>query len=130
MRSAHRSRGKDPWFVYGLVAFVIAITLAVVLYWFVDILGPLRSWLVAITIVTFLAYGYDKVASQARRTRVPESVLLALAFAGGTVGAVVGMLVFRHKTAKRSFQLRLFLIAVLQLVLIVLLLTVVGPRLG
>ena len=42
------------------------------------------------------------------------SVLLALTYAGGTVGALLGRWLFRHKTAKGSFRLKFWLVVVLQ----------------
>ena len=50
---------------------------------------------------------------------MPEAVLLALTLFGGTIGAILGMLVFRHKTAKRSFQVKLGLVIVVQVLLII-----------
>ena len=82
-------------------------------------LNVLQSWLIAITLVTFLAYGYDKVIAGSKWTRVPEKVLLALTFAGGTIGALVGMQLFHHKTAKTGFRLKFWLISIAQIVLVV-----------
>ncbi len=63
--------------------------------------------LVALNLLAFLAWGLDKRAAIRGRRRVPESRLILLALAGGAIGAWAGVLLFRHKTAKRSFQLRL-----------------------
>ena len=51
-----------------------------------------------VSIVTFLAYGLDKRKAKKKRWRTPESVLLGLGFFGGSVGALIGMNLFRHKT--------------------------------
>lgn len=80
-------------------------------------LSLLVSWLIAISIVAFLTYGFDKFIAGSRFTRVPEDVLLVLAAAGGVVGAGLGMLIFRHKTQKRPFLTR-FAIAALVAVII------------
>ncbi len=80
-------------------------------------LSLLVSWLIAISIVAFLTYGFDKFIAGSRFTRVPEDVLLILAAAGGVVGAGLGMLIFRHKTQKRPFLTR-FAIAALVAVII------------
>lgn len=68
------------------------------------------SWLIAAGIVAFAFYGYDKVSSKAGRGRVPEVLLHLLALAGGFVGALAGMLFFRHKSNFRAHPLFLPLI--------------------
>jgi uncharacterized membrane protein YsdA (DUF1294 family) len=131
-RSANRrgASGRDPYILYGLVTFVPALVLAVVLYIAVDPLDAVMAWLLAITAVTFLAYGYDKAVAGTGRTRVPERVLLVLALAGGTPGAVAGMLMFHHKTAKGRFQLKFLLVVGVQAGLLALYYTVIKPQFG
>ena len=85
-------------------------------------------WLIAITFVTFLVYGYDKAIAGSDRMRVPERVLLALTFAGGTIGAVVGRSFFRHKTLKTSFRIQLWLIVLLQIILVLVYILWIDPR--
>jgi uncharacterized membrane protein YsdA (DUF1294 family) len=46
--------------------------------------------------------------------RVPEKVFLALAFFGGPAGALAGMVIFRHKTAKTSFQVKFWGLVLLE----------------
>jgi uncharacterized membrane protein YsdA (DUF1294 family) len=77
-----------------------------------------QSWLLAITGITFLSYGYDKMVAGTRSTRVPERVLLTLAFGGGTVGALLGMRLFHHKTSKESFLERFRLVVAVQIVVV------------
>src|SRR5689334_19848990 len=55
-------------------------------------------WLVAVNVVAFGYYGYDKARAQASRSRVPEVVLHGLSAVGGSIGAFVAMQAFRHKT--------------------------------
>lgn len=77
-----------------------------------------QCWLLSITIITFSAYGYDKVISGTQATRVPERVLLTLAFTGGTLGAIAGMRFFHHKTSKESFLERFWLVVAAQIVVV------------
>src|SRR5882672_2894487 len=62
------------------------------------------SYLVGMNCATFLGYGYDKMASRRKLSRIPENTLHLLAFSGGTPAAFLAQGVFRHKTVKRSFR--------------------------
>lgn len=53
--------------------------------------------------MAFVSFGYDKWCAAHSRRRVSEKTLLMLAAIGGWFGGVVGMILFRHKTAKWSF---------------------------
>lgn len=74
---------------------------------------------IGINAATFLLYGYDKFVAGGRSLRVPEAILHLLAVVGGTPAAFLGQIVFRHKTRKESFQCSFWLIAILQVLLIV-----------
>ena len=88
------------------------------------------SWLLAINVVTFATYAYDKLISSTGRARVPERVLLVLALAGGTPGAIVGMFGLRHKTSKRRFQAKFLAILVVQATLVACYYLLIKPRLS
>src|SRR5258707_14376075 len=79
---------------------------------------PLLSCLAGINLATFFTYAYDKSASRAARTRMPESFLHLLAAAAGTPAALLAQQIFRHKTTKQPFQLRFRLIAIAQVIAI------------
>ena len=106
-----------PAFRFGAVALAAAIVLAAVLALGFALDG-LLSWLIGISVVTLLAYAYDKAVAGSERTRVPVKVLLGLALVGGTIGAWAGMQLFHHKTAKGSFQLKFWGIVAAQVVLV------------
>ena len=57
-----------------------------------------------LSIIAFVAYGYDKRASRRGDERVSERTLHLLALCGGWPGALAGQLIFRHKTRKTSFR--------------------------
>jgi uncharacterized membrane protein YsdA (DUF1294 family) len=104
---------------HGLLsaALALALTLGLILllrldarHWY----NLLLCWLLAVNVITFCYYGYDKRRARSSRSRVPEVVLHGLALAGGTLGAYAGMRLFRHKTIKGSFRIVFFTIAVLQ----------------
>ena len=58
-----------------------------------------------INILAFALWGIDKEKAKKGKWRISESLLLSLALFGGGLGALLGMLVFRHKTQKWQFKL-------------------------
>ncbi len=70
-----------------------------------------------LNLVTFIIYWFDKWMARANGWRVPEPILWLLALLGGSVGALLAVELLRHKSKKLSFQLVLWLIILLQLVL-------------
>lgn len=70
---------------------------------------------------------YDKsLAKNQVGHRIKETVLWRVALFGGAVGALIGMRLFRHKTQKGFFHIGILLLALLQMVLVVYLLTKFG----
>ena len=60
-------------------------------------------YLIVINIVTWIAFGLDKWKAKSGKWRIPERTLLLMALAGGSLGALAGMIMFRHKTRKAKF---------------------------
>ena len=58
----------------------------------------LEVWLIAVNFVTFALYGIDKSRAKRRRRRIPEKTLLLLPLLGGSLGRLLGMYAFHHKT--------------------------------
>lgn len=74
------------------------------------------AFLAAVSLVTFIVYGVDKVKAKRGSERISERRLLALAFVGGAAGALLGMLLFRHKTRHLKFIILVPLLLALQVV--------------
>jgi len=111
------ARGRPCTMTGALVLTLgLAVTGMFLLHGYLPALDWMQSWLLAITGITFLAYGYDKLIAGTGATRVPEKALLTLAFTGGTVGAIAGMRLFHHKTSKKSFLERFWLAVAFQIV--------------
>lgn len=72
----------------------------------------------AVNLVTFLAYGLDKFKAKRESWRIPESTLFLLSFFCGSVGALLGMVVFNHKTSKKLFRYGVPVLYILQVVAI------------
>jgi uncharacterized membrane protein YsdA (DUF1294 family) len=58
----------------------------------------------AINVIGFIAYGWDKAGSSRGWFRIPEIALHLVALAGGFVGTAFGQWQFRHKTRKPIFK--------------------------
>ena len=78
----------------------------------------LLYYLIVINIVTFLIYGIDKWKAKQGSWRISEATLLMLAVIGGSIGALLGMKVWRHKTQHKKFKYGLPLILIIQIILI------------
>ena len=76
-------------------------------------------YLAAVNLVTFTVYGVDKAKARRGAWRVPEKTLLLLPLLGGSLGALLGMLTFRHKTKHWYFVWGIPLILLAQMALAV-----------
>ena len=76
-------------------------------------------YLIIINIIAFLAMYIDKKKAKYGRWRIPEKTLLILAIIGGSIGAIAGMYIFRHKTKKLRFSVGFPVILILQIILII-----------
>lgn len=71
--------------------------------------GLVACWLVLINLVTFFIFGLDKYKAKRKvhretTRRIPEKTLFLLSGVGGSMGALLGMRVFHHKTLHKSFR--------------------------
>lgn len=69
--------------------------------------GVAAAYLAA-SLICFIAYAIDKSAAKAGRRRIPETSLLLLGLACGWPGALLAQHWLRHKSAKRSFRVKLW----------------------
>ena len=72
-------------------------------------------WLVIVSAVTFVLYGFDKARAKAGGWRIPERILHGLALVGGFPGGWMGRGIFHHKTQKGFFTLVLIVSTLLHL---------------
>ena len=84
----------------------------------------LYAYLVIINAMGFLIMLADKKKAQRGRWRIPERTLMAVAILGGSIGSLLGMKLFRHKTKHLKFTIGIPLILALQIVVSVILLSV------
>ena len=77
-------------------------------------------YLAGINVLTFLLFGIDKYKAKRSKWRVPEATLIGFAVVGGSVGAWLGMKVWRHKTQHNKFRFGIPLILLAQIAAVVL----------
>ena len=79
----------------------------------------LVGYLVIINLVLLCTMGVDKALAKANKRRVPEATLFLMAVIGGSIGGILGMYLFRHKTKHMSFVIGFPVILILQVALAV-----------
>ena len=75
-------------------------------------------YLAVINVATFFTYGIDKLKARKNKCRVREASLLLLAVLGGSIGALLGMKVWHHKTMHKKFKYGVPAIIVVQIAVI------------
>lgn len=76
-------------------------------------------YLLLINAVALLLMLADKLFAKKHARRIPESTLMLSAVVGGSIGALVGMYLFRHKTKHKKFTVGIPLILILQLTVVI-----------
>jgi len=70
-------------------------------------------------IITASLYGIDKHCARKKKWRISEKCLISVAFIFGNLGAMLGMILFNHKTSKTKFRILIPLAFVVDMLLIV-----------
>ena len=68
----------------------------------------LKYFYIAVLIINsvlFLMYGVDKFKAKHNMWRISEFMLIAPAYIFASFGAMLGMIVFNHKTSKTKFRI-------------------------
>ena len=111
--ATRRAARPIPRVMLGLLALVAVVTLTA--------LGKVPAVVtllcLAMSVVSYLTYWYDKDVAGTRQRRVPESTLHLLDLLGGWPGALIAQRQFRHKTVKASFQTGFWMTVVLNVAL-------------
>lgn len=79
------------------------------------------SILFIMNVLGFGLYAIDKHCAVYGKWRIPESLLLCFAIAGGAYGAGMGMLLFHHKTRHGAFLITVPLCFVVWIIILVIL---------
>lgn len=77
------------------------------------------AYVIIINLIGFFLMGIDKRKAIKRAFRIPEATLFLIAILGGSIGSILGMYTFRHKTRHWYFVYGMPFILILQIALIV-----------
>ena len=66
-------------------------------------MSKINIYLLIINIISFLLMGIDKLQAIRKKYRISEASFLFISFIGGSLGTLLGMLTFKHKTKKLKF---------------------------
>ncbi|MBQ7098915.1 MAG: DUF1294 domain-containing protein [Oscillospiraceae bacterium] len=83
-------------------------------------------YLFLINAAAFVLMLADKVKARKNRWRIPERTLIGSALLGGSIGALLGMYTFRHKTRHLKFTLGVPAILIAQMILTVWIISKIG----
>lgn len=62
-------------------------------------------YLLSVNIISFIMFGIDKWRAKKHQWRISENLLMLISFIGGATGAVIGMVIFKHKLSKKKFYI-------------------------
>ena len=81
------------------------------------VFGILAIYFIVINLTVFAMMGIDKRKAVKKLWRIPESTLFVIAIIGGSIGSIIGMRIFHHKTRHWYFVFGMPLILILQILL-------------
>lgn len=82
-------------------------------------------YILAVNLLGFFIMGIDKQKARKRTFRIPEATLFTIAIIGGSIGSIIGMHLFRHKTRHWYFLFGMPAILLLQIIFVLFL--ILGP---
>lgn len=74
-------------------------------------------YIIGINLLAFFLMGYDKHCAKNNLWRISEYHLLGIAFIGGSLGEIIGMFTFHHKTKQPHFRILLPIFLILNILL-------------
>ena len=85
----------------------------------------LLIYLIIINLITFITFALDKYKSIKKKWRIKISTLINLCFIGGSIGGILAMYLFHHKTKQICFTLGIPLIILTQLIILIYIINVI-----
>jgi len=120
-----RMSRKKPY-LWSLVVWVVFVLVNVIVFEIVFDLNRVLEIAIVLNLSTFLLFGLDKFFAVHGWRRIPERILYLATLLGGSIGTLLGMHTFRHKTRKTSFQFVVAFLILIQVALLVLYLQQTG----
>ena len=87
-----------------------------------DVITLLLGYFIIMNLIGFALMGIDKYRAKKRSFRIPEATLFIVAIIGGSIGSILGMYAFRHKTRHWYFVYGMPFILILQIIFFIFLL--------
>ena len=87
-----------------------------------DVITLLLGYFIIMNLIGFALMGIDKYRAKKRSFRIPEATLFIVAIIGGSIGSIIGMYAFRHKTRHWYFVHGMPFILLLQIIFFIFLL--------
>jgi len=84
-----------------------------------NVVTLLITYVIIINLIGFFLMGIDKRKAIKHAFRIPEATLFLIAFIGGSIGSILGMYTFRHKTRHWYFVYGMPFILIVQIALMV-----------
>ena len=84
----------------------------------------INLYLIIINISSLLLMGLDKILAIKKKRRISEHTLITISFFGGSIGTLLGMLIFRHKIRKPKF----YILVPLFIIILVFIYTKIPPK--
>lgn len=84
----------------------------------VILLSAIFWYLLIANLLGLILMGVDKRKAKKGRWRIPEAMLFLVAALGGSLGIILGMYLFRHKTKHRSFTIGMPMILIVQIAIL------------
>lgn len=79
----------------------------------------MKAYLIIINILSFILYEIDKLKAIKKKERISEKALILIGILGGSIGSLIGMNLFRHKTKKLKFIISLPLILIIHIIVVI-----------
>jgi len=83
-------------------------------------LKAMQIYLLIINLIGFLIMLIDKQRAIHKEWRIPEKTLIGISILGGSIGMLMGMSSFRHKTKHKKFTIGVPFILLMQICIVIL----------
>lgn len=84
-----------------------------------NVVTLLIAYVIIINLIGFAVMGMDKRRARKHAFRIPEATLFTIAIIGGSIGSIIGMRYFHHKTRHWYFVYGMPFILLLQIALLI-----------